>query len=293
MSFVEQFSDIARADEPLAPYTWLGLGGVAQYFAEPRTLDELASVIKYCNENDIELRMIGSGSNILIHDDGISGVVVSLAQGPFDQIDIEGTHVSCGAGALLSRLISRTVAAGLSGLEVLAGIPGTVGGALAGNSGTRSGEISQYLKQVTLINHDGQILEMKAAELGFDYRSSQLKNFVVVEAQFDLTADDTAEITKRLRKTWILKKASQPLSEQSAGCIFKNPRGYNAGQLIDKAGLKGTKVGDCEVSERHANFIVTYENATSSDMLKLIDLVQSKVRSVHGVDLELEIKIWN
>jgi len=292
MKCLDNFAEFTRRDEPLAPYTWLKLGGPAQYLIEPRTVEELRDVVICCHTEQIPLHVLGDGSNVLIRDEGVSGVVLRLVQGEFASVEISGTQVIAGAGALLSHVVSRTVAAGLTGLEDLAGIPGTIGGAIIGNAGGRSGELASKVESIQVISHTGEIETLSADLIGFEYRGSHINAPVVLSAKLQLAEGEPAEITKRLRKTWIMKKASQPLSSQSAGCIFKNPRGLSAGSLIEQAGLKGTRIGDCEVSDVHANFIITHENTTSDDILRLIDLVRSKVSDQHGVDLELEVKIW-
>jgi UDP-N-acetylmuramate dehydrogenase len=193
---------------------------------------------------------------------------------------------------LLSHVISETVRAGLAGLENLAGIPGTIGGALHGNAGGRHGEISQYVRQVTVLTASGEKLVRSEDELLFDYRQSNFDELLILDAEFELQPDSQDEILQRLRKIWITKKASQPLSSQTAGCVFKNPRGQRAGQLIEQSGLKGTRIGGAEINDRHANFIVTHDGASSSDVLRLMDLVRSKVADQFGVHLEPEVKIW-
>ena len=292
MKCLDDFSEFTRRDEPLAPYTWLKLGGPAQFLIEPRTVAELREVVICCHEQQIPLHVLGDGSNVLIRDEGVSGVVLRLVQGEFSKVEISGTRITAGAGALLSHVISRAVAAGLTGLEDLAGIPGTIGGAIIGNAGGRTGELGSKVESIQVITHKGEIETLPVDLIGFEYRGSHINAPVVLSATLQLAEGEPAEITKRLRKTWIMKKASQPLSSQSAGCIFKNPRGLSAGALIEQAGLKGTRIGDCEVSDVHANFIITHENTTSDDILRLIDLVRSKVSDQHGIDLELEVKIW-
>ncbi len=292
MTCLDSFAEITRRDEPLAPYTWLKLGGPAQYLMEPRTTEELVGVIKCAHESNVPVHILGDGSNLLIRDEGISGVVIRLVSGDFSNIEVKGEQVTAGAGTLLSHVISRSVAAGLTGLETLAGIPGTVGGAITGNVGGKSGEIGPLVESIDVMTSTGEIETIPAELLGFGYRKSNIDAAVILSATLKLREGDPNEITKRLRKLWIMKRASQPLSSQSAGCIFKNPPGLSAGALIDQAGLKGTRIGDCEVSDLHANFIITHENATSADLLRLIDLIRSKVEDYHGVRLELEIKIW-
>jgi UDP-N-acetylmuramate dehydrogenase len=292
MISLDAFKDISLLDEPLAPYTWMKIGGPAQYLIRPRNLEELVTVVQSCHDDQIPVRVLGGGSNVLVRDEGVSGAVVQLLDESFGRIEIEDTTVRSGAGALLSQLISHTVKAELAGFETLSGIPGTVGGALRGNAGGRSGDIGQFVDSVTVLNVKGEISTRRGDELSFGYRESNIDELVILEGTFSLQRGDPAEITRRMRKLWIMKKATQPLSFQSAGCIFRNPRGLSSGALIEQAGLKGIRVGGAEISDRHANFIVTKPGARSDDVLRLIDLARSKVSEQFGVDLELEIKIW-
>lgn len=227
-----------------------------------------------------------------MHDEGVTGVVIKLSDDAFSRIEIDGTRVRAGGGALLSNVTSQTVRAGLAGLDTLVGIPGTIGGALHGNAGGRSGDIGQYARSVRVLTETGELFTRREDELSFAYRQSSLNELIILDAEFELFHDDPGEITRRMRKLWIMKKATQPLTFQSAGCIFKNPRGMSAGLLIDRAGLKGTRVAGAEVSDRHANFIVAHDGAKAADVLQLIDLIRAKVSEQFGVDLELEIKIW-
>ncbi len=292
MSSLDAFSDITTPDKPLAPLTWMNLGGPAQYFVEPRDTDELRRVLICCHENQIPIHVLGGGSNLLIRDEGVSGVVLRITNSKFAEATVDGSSLRAGAGVLLSQAISVSVRAGLAGLEVLAGIPGTIGGALRGNAGGKSGDIGQTAKSVTTMTARGEIITRTDDELSFEYRSSNLPEPLILEGTFQLQPEDPDEITQRMRKIWIMKKSSQPLSDQSAGCIFKNPRGLSAGALIDQAGLKGTRIGGAEISDRHANFVVTHEGAKSDDVLRLIDLARSKVSEQFGVDLVVEIQIW-
>ena len=292
MSSFDEFADIVKRDEPLAPYTWLKVGGPAQYFIEPRNEDELLKVVRYCCEQGITVRVLGGGSNLVVRDEGVSGAVLRLSHPSFAEVHVNGNLVTAGGGALLSHVISETVRAGLAGFENLAGIPGTIGGALHGNAGGRYGEISQYVRKVTVLTASGDKLVRSEDELLFDYRQSNLDELLILAVEFQLQPDAPDQIADRLRKIWITKKASQPLSSQTAGCVFKNPRGQRAGQLIEQAGLKGTRIGGAEINDRHANFIVTHEWASSSDVLRLMDLVRSKVSDQFGVHLEPEVKIW-
>lgn len=292
MSFPDGFQDITRPDVPLGPYTWLKIGGPAQFLVEPRSPDELAAVVREAHQSGIPFHILGGGSNLLIPDAGVSGITLRLSHESFAAVAVASPVIRAGAGALLSHVMSESVAAGLAGLENLVGIPGTVGGALHGNAGTRHGEVGQYVRSVTVITPAGDLCLRTEDELTFGYRTSSINEPAIVEAEFELTPEDPDEIARRLRKLWIMKKATQPLSFQSAGCIFKNPRGLSAGALIEQAGLKGTRVGQAEVSDRHANFIVTHEGATAAEVRTLIDLIRTKVAEIHGMELELEIRIW-
>lgn len=292
MPLLDAFKEISLLDEPLAPYTWMKIGGPAQFLVRPRNPDELLEVVRYCHEEQIPVRMLGGGSNVLVRDEGVSGAVVQLVGDAFAQVSIDGTNVQAGAGAALSHLIAESVKAELAGLETLSGIPGSVGGAIRGNAGGRSGDIGQFVDSVTVMSAQGEISTRRGNDLWFGYRESNIDELVILEGTFSLQPADPQEITRRMRKLWIMKKATQPLSFQSAGCIFKNPRGLSAGSLIEQAGLKGIRVGQAEISDRHANFIVTHPNAKSDDVMRLIDLARSKVSEQFGVDLELEIKIW-
>lgn len=292
MHSLDEFQDILLRNESLAPYTWLKVGGPAQFFLTPRSVEELSRILQVCSEQGIAVHLLGSGSNLLVRDEGVSGAVVRMTDPAFSQVTIDGTTVRAGAGALLSHVIAETVRAGLAGFENLSGIPGTIGGAIHGNAGGRHGEVGPLVKSVTLMDAQGKTFTRNRDELNFSYRQSGLDDLLVLDVTFDLQRDDPDQISDRLRKLWITKKASQPLSSQSAGCIFRNPRGLSAGELIEQAGLKGTRIGGAEVSDRHANFIVTHQGCTSADILRLMDLIRSKVSGQFGVPLETEVQIW-
>lgn len=286
------FEPIVRQAEPLAPHTWLQLGGPAEFFAEPRTVDELQGLVRRCLEEAWPVRLLGGGSNVLVRDEGVPGMVIRLAEAAFADIQVAAGRVTAGGAAKLGHVISSAVREGLSGLEALVGIPGTIGGALHGNAGSRGGDIGQWTRRATVMTRSGEIIERQRDELVFAYRESSLDELAILSAEFELEAEDPEELTKRMQQQWIVKKASQPLGHQSAGCIFKNPRGMSAGMLIDQAGLKGTRIGGAEVNDRHANFIVAEPGATSQDVLRLIELVRSRVADRIGIELELEIQVW-
>ena len=284
--------DCVRNSVPLAERTWFKLGGPAQFFAEPSTVEELQSVIVRCHDEGLHARLLGGGSKVLIRDEGVAGMVISLVNSNFSNIKIDGRKVTVGGGASLANTITVTVGAGLAGLEPLVGIPGTIGGALHGNSGSHGGDIGQWSCSASVVTRGGEIIERDRGDLVFAYRQSSLDELVVLEAQFELEEEDPVEVTKRMQKLWIVKKANLPMAHENTGCIFKNPRGMSAGMLIDQCGLKGEQVGAVEVSQRHANFFVAKPGATAKEVLQLIDVVRNRVAERMGVELETEIEIW-
>lgn len=292
MASLTGFDKIVRRAEPLAMHTWFQLGGPAEYFAEPRTPDELIALVRRCHEEDIPIRILGRGSNLLVRDDGVPGVVVHLGHPAFGDLKAEKQTITAGGGAKLGRVVTTAVHEGLGGLEVLIAIPGTLGGALHGNAGTHGGDIGQYTRGATVVTLSGEVVHRKREELVFAYRQSSLDDLVILEATLELEPEDPRELARRMQKQWIIRKASQPMGHQCAGCVFKNPRGMTAGELIESAGLKGTRIGGAVVNERHANFIIAEPECTSNDVLRLIEVVRSQVFQRTGVELELEIEIW-
>ncbi len=286
------FENIVRQGEPLAMHTWFQLGGPAEYFAEPENPDQLIALLKRSHDEGVEVRVLGQGSNVLIRDEGVPGLILRLTSMEFGRIEIDGQRVTVGGGANLGRLVTTSVHRGLAGMEMLVGIPGTVGGALHGNTGAHGGDIGQWTASATVITAAGETIERSRDDLVFGYRESSLDETVILAATLVLDEDDPRELAKRMQKQWIIKRANQPMGHQCAGCIFKNPRGVSAGELIDKCGLKGTRIGGAVVSERHANFIVAEPDCTSQDVQRLIDLVRSQVNDRMEVRLELEIEIW-
>jgi UDP-N-acetylmuramate dehydrogenase len=292
MSFLTGFEEFVRTSEPLAMHTWFQLGGPAEYFAEPRNTDELVALVRRAREENLPFRLLGRGSNILVRDEGAPGVVVTLSESAFRKIEVKGNTITAGAGARLGRIITTAVHKGLAGLESLVAIPGTLGGALRGNAGAHGGDVGQWAVQATVINDAGEIVQRERDDLVFDYRFSNLDDPVILSGRFELEEDDPREVSKQMQKHWIVRKARQPMGHQSAGCIFKNPPGMHAGELIDQAGLKGTRIGGAVVDQRHANFIIAEPECTSQDVLRLIELVHTQVEQRMEVELEQELEVW-
>jgi len=286
------FEKIVRQDEPLAMHTWFQLGGLAEFLAEPHDLEELAALVQRCREQELPLRVLGRGSNILVRDEGVRGVVVQLTAGVFRQIQVQGEQITVGGGARLGRVVTTAVHEGLAGLEPLVAIPGSVGGALRTNAGAVGTDIGQWTVAATVMTETGEFVQRCKDELIFGYRRSSLDEPIILEARFHLQPDDPRELAQRLQKLWILKKAKQPMGHQSAGYIFKDPPGLSAGELIEQAGLKGTRIGGAVVCDRNANFIIAEPECTAQDVLRLIDLVCEQVRNRIGVELELGLEIW-
>ena len=292
MGFLTGFEHIVRDSEPLAPLTWLRLGGPAEYLAEPTSTDELAALIKRSHEEGMPVRVLGGGSNVLVRDEGVPGLVLSLTAAAFSQITVNGNIVRAGSGAKLGHAVSTAVREDLAGLEPLVGIPGTVGGALHSNSGSVGADVGQWTHSATVMTRSGEIITRSREELRFSYRQSSLDEPVILDAEFALEKDDSRELTKRMQKAWIVKRAHQPQGNLNVGCIFKDVGGLSAGQLIEQAGLKSARTGDALVCAENPNFIVANTGATSADVMKLIELLQHGVAETLGVDLETEIEIW-
>jgi len=293
MNIFSGLEKIVEIKYPLAKSTWYGLGGSADYFIRPQTLEQLSDVVKRCNENSVSIRVMGFGSNLLVGDKGVRGAVIKLDSESFSQVQFEGELLTAGAGADLSKLVLTCVQKGLSGIEALTGIPGSIGGAVRMNAGGNFGDIGSSVEKVTLMDSNGSIFEKSKPELVFDYRSMNITAKFILGAQLKLNAADPNSILRMVKEIWIYKKNTQPLNTKNAGCIFKNPKGVFAGALIDRAGLKGFRIGGAVISEKHANFIIAEKGCKSSDVMGVIETAKQKVKEQFDVDLELEIEIWN
>ena len=292
MSIFSGLDEIVERDHPLAPHTWYRLGGPADYFLRPRTVEELQQVVERCRENHVPLHVMGLGSNLLVDDAGVRGAVVKLEGEHFGQTEFEGEQIVAWAGAELSKLVLDCVEKGLSGIEVLTGIPGSVGGAVKMNAGGQFGDIGAAVESVLLMDSQGTLFEKSKPELIFDYRSVNIRVPFILNARLQLTPADPERIMRTVKESWIYKKNNQPLNTRNCGCVFRNPPGASAGALIDRAGLKGTRSGGAVVSEKHANFIVAEDGCQSRDIMQLVETVQQGVHEQFGVELELEIEVW-
>ncbi len=278
-----------RWDEPLRRHTTLKIGGPADVLVIPKDTEALARLVRQARPLDAPVFVMG-GSNLLVRDGGIRGIVVKLTR--FQRItDPDETEIEAEGGVALSRLSRHALARGLGGLEFALGIPGTVGGAVVMNAGTREGEMSDLLTGVRIIESDGTIRMLSRGEMAFGYRWSRFPRGVIVSARMKLRKAGKTEIQRRMEGFTDRRKATQPLTWPNAGSVFKNPNGTFAARLVEAVGLKGRRIGDAQVSERHANFIVNRGHATAKEVLQLIRLIGKRVEDETGITLELELKV--
>ncbi len=292
MKLFAGLEEIVRQDVSLAEHTWYGIGGPARYFIEPRSVDELAQAAKRCRDNEIPVLVLGSGANLLVNDAGVKGAVIHLGQGDFLKTKRTEEGVKANAGADMGQLVLQCVRDGLSGLECLTGIPGSVGGCVRMNAGGAFGDVGNVIESVDVMTESGEVFTRHHEDLAFAYRSTNISAKFIIAAEFRLREEDPQRVLKQVKQIWIYKKNSQPLARRHSGCVFKNPRGLSAGALIDRAGLKGHSVGGAYVSQKHANFILADKSAKAFDVLKLIEEIRETVYKKFEVYLEREIEVW-
>jgi UDP-N-acetylmuramate dehydrogenase len=276
--------------EPIGPRTTFRIGGPAGLMVFPASIDEMRRVVAACLEEATPLRILGMGANLLVGDGGFPGVVASLER--MDRLAFIGDRAVVEAGYSFPRLVQKSVWLGLGGLEGLGGIPATVGGAIFMNAGGRFGEIFDVVETVTAMDPLGVVQILKKKEIPFRYRRSGLDGMTILGATLRLRPDDPSAMKEKFVEVVRKKRQTQPMSEPSAGCIFKNPPGSSAGRLIEACGLKGARVGGAAVSSKHANFIVNGGGARAEEVIRLIDMVRDRVLKEAGRELELEVKLW-
>ena len=294
MDSAHKLSDVTQGsllkNEAMAKHTSYGIGGPAKAYVKPKDEVDLANILKFASKYKISTFFIGSGSNILVSDDGIDGIVITLGKS-LKKLIIKGTSVYCQSGVMLGKFVKECISRNLSGVESLIGVPGTVGGAIIMNAGAFGSEISNYLKKVTVMTMSGKLKSYKVDDIHFSYRNSSFQNNeILISAEFELIQSDKKSVVEKKSIASGGRKKSQPLKYRSAGSIFKNPDEGAAGFYIDKAGLKGSKSGDAEISPIHANFFVNHGSAKASDIVELIRLARKTVKEKFGIMLELEIK---
>ncbi|WP_431028247.1 UDP-N-acetylmuramate dehydrogenase [Lysinibacillus sp. LZ02] len=280
-----------KCNESLKQYTMTKLGGNADVFVMPETEEEAANIVKYAYENNVPLLMLGNGSNMVVRDGGVRGIVIHFAK--LDRIDIDGEMVIAQSGALIKEVSKLAAAQALTGFEFACGIPGSIGGAMAMNAGAYGGEIKDVIVDCTVLTPTGERIVLSKDELELAYRKSVItkKGYYVLNAKFHLAKGDQEEIDAKIADLTFQRESKQPLEYPSAGSVFKRPPGYFAGKLIQDSQLQGKGVGGAEVSTKHAGFIINKNNATATDYIETIHMVQRVVKEKFNVDLELEVKI--
>lgn len=278
-------------NEPMKKHTTFRVGGPADFYITPTEISQIANIIRLCKEEQIPYFILGNGSNLLVSDQGYRGVVIQVYKN-LNQIHVEGCKIKAQAGVLLSQIAKKALDAGLTGFEFASGIPGTLGGAAVMNAGAYGGEMKDVLVSVTVLDQDGNIRTLKAEDLKLGYRTSIIKEkgYIVVEAELELQAGDKEQIQKRMEELKVQRVTKQPLEFPSAGSTFKRPTGYFAGKLIQDAGLRGYRVGDAQVAEKHCGFVINRGEATAAEIIQLIKDVQKKVYEEFQVELETEVK---
>lgn len=282
---------VIKRDEPMLKHTTLRVGGPADVYVEPASEAELAAILNFCNADGVQFCVVGRGSNLVVRDGGFRGVIICLSSAAFSQIEVDGTRLRCGAGARLKNVAVEARRAGLSGVEFLEGIPGSIGGALRMNAGAMGGATFDAVESVRVMDHVGEVRELKPSEMSVEYRScATLKNHIALGAVFRCTPQPREEIEERM-KTYSEKRWSSQPAAPSAGCLFKNPATIPAGRLIDELGLKNTSVGGVRVSQEHGNFLVNDGGATAKDVLELIGILQAQAKAARGIELHVEVEV--
>jgi UDP-N-acetylmuramate dehydrogenase len=279
-------------NESMKKHTSFRIGGPADILLIPSAVKEIQYAIQLCMDMDIPYLIMGNGSNLLVRDKGIRGLVIKISEG-YKEIKVEGTRIHAQAGILLSSLSRVSIQSSLTGLEFCSGIPGTLGGAVAMNAGAYGGEMKDVVSSVTVLDENNQIKRIDHGDLEFGYRSSviQKRGYVVLEVDMELKPGDMETSKQIVEDLTRRRREKQPISYPSAGSAFKRPVGYYAGKLIQDSGLKGMRIGDAQISELHAGFIINLGNATATDVITLIELVKDKIKMNYGVEMHPEIKI--
>lgn len=285
-------SDNIVSDEPMRKHTTFRIGGNADIFVRPESKEQIAEILRLCRKQDVPYFILGNGSNLLVGDRGFRGVVINIMDNMND-IKVDGGIIKAQAGAMLIKVSRAARDNSLTGLEFASGIPGTIGGAIYMNAGAYGGEMKDVVTQVTAMDAEGEIYTFGTDELEFSYRHSviQQRDLIVLDVTMKLAAGDQKIIDDRMSELAVARRTKQPLEYPSAGSTFKRPEGYFAGKLIMDAGLRGYRVGDAQVSEKHCGFVVNRGNATADDVIKLIDDVKSKVSEEYDVVLEPEVRM--
>lgn len=282
----------AKEGQLLKDYTTMRVGGEADIMVFPTNIEEVTNLVKYTKAKNIPLTIIGNGSNLLVRDKGIRGIVLAFKDN-FSEIKVDGNKVKALSGALLRNVAIKSFESNLTGMEPVSGIPGSLGGAIIMNAGAYGTEMKDIVESVLVMDSEANIIELSNEEMNFSYRNSiaEEKHYIVLEATFSLKEGNKEEIYEEFEKFDYLRSSRQPLDKNSAGSTFKRPEGYFASKLIDESGLRGFTIGRAQVSEKHTGFLINMDNASCENMLELISEVQKIIFEKHGVRLEREVKL--
>jgi UDP-N-acetylmuramate dehydrogenase len=274
--------------------TTMRVGGTPLFYSRPRTTEDLLKTLHFCRDKKMRFKILGGGSNLLAEDGRLDFGVIHICAPAFNWISTtdRGT-IKAGAGVRISHLLNYAKLHGLGGLEFLAGIPGTVGGTIAGNAGAQGCSIGDNVRSLSTVSPEGRQETVTADELDFSYRHCSLDECIITEAELKVTPRNPELIRRQIRKNLLKRQRSQPVSEPTAGCVFKNPPGEAAGRLLDLCGIKGVTIGGAEISPLHANFICNVSNASSDDIYRLISLMRQKVKENFDIELKLELTCWD
>ena len=275
----------------LKEYNTYKLNSIANYMAFPKNKEEIINLIKYLKENNIKYFLLGNGSNVIIPDETFNGVVINLKD--FNNFEIDKEKVYADAGCMLPKLGYKTISLSLKGLEWACGIPGTLGGSIRGNAGAYLHEIMEYVESIDVLDEDLNVITLKKEDIKYSYRHTSLKDndYIILSAVLKLEQGNKEESLALVEDRLNRRKSSQPLEYPSAGSVFRNPEGLSTGKLIEDLGIKGTQIGDAQISLKHGNFIINLGNAKSSDIKSLIELMKEKVKKEYNIDLICEQEI--
>ena len=292
MSLFDSFAHIVRENENLAPYTRLNIGGDAEYFAEPTNQDELVGLVKLSHKNKLGIRLIGSGSNLLVSDKGVSGVVMHLGAPAFGQIEVTDKGLIAGGGAKLSQFVSTAVREGFAGPENMVGLPGTIGGALHSNITAHGVEFGNWVRSAEVLTRTGDIEQRTTESMSFSYRQSSLNELVILRATFEFETESAEDLTKAMQKLWITRRSNQVAPEQRSAYIFEDVGGELATDILQQAGVAGSSVGKVSLADHDLNLLVVEPGAQSSQVLELIQTLKQTVKEKTNIELQTAIQLW-
>ena len=288
----DELMHLVRTDEPLAPLLWLGIGGPARYLAEPLQTADLASLLTAAAPHALPIRVLGEGSNVLVREAGFDGLVISLAAPAFNHCRVQDRRLIVGAGVSLGHVVMQAVGAGLSGVEHLVGIPGTVGGAVIGNVSAEGRDLGSVVAEVELCGPDGQLQTIPGSEAGFGHRTSTLGGSIVTSVTLELRTSDVKDLSRRMQKLWIRRRQQRPGDTKRIAMPFINPDMMSVNQLVCAAGMAGVREGNVSLHSSSPEYLIAHEGATSEQCVKLLGRVRDQVAMQSGVDLRLNLQIW-